>query len=148
MFILWLMICSVKLVTSEISTKKSFAEKMRQNIFVDIIIVNVAIFNCKRFPTVTIIFREKIIKPRKEKALRLEKKKRSFKQPYAYYVLNVWKTTVSLHHFVYSRKKMLFQCYLDARNLPCYFWPNGTCRFYILGGLCFVLFHVPGSHCS
>lgn len=55
---------------------------MRQNIFVDIIIVNVNILNSKRIPTVTIIFREKIIKPKKEKALRLEKK--SSKQPYAY----------------------------------------------------------------
>lgn len=74
---------------------------------------------------VTIIFKEKIMKPRKEKALRLEKK-----------VPN------SLTHFVtcterlenhckfaplclFTQKKCYFSV-LDARNLLFYFWINGT----------------------
>ncbi len=119
---------------------KVICRKMRQNIFVDIIIVNVTFLNCKRIPTVTIIFREKIMKPRKEKALRLEKKKAPNR------LMHIVTCTERLENhckfaplWLFTQKKNnIYFSVLDARYL----------LFYILNGLCFVLFHVPYSHCG
>lgn len=57
--------------------REVICRKIRQSISIDVITVNVTFFNCKRFPMVTVVFREKIMKAKKRKSTKARERKRS-----------------------------------------------------------------------